>query len=66
MSNGDIKYSAALSYYTIFSLAPMLLLALMVGGFVFGQDAVQGHLFEQMNGLVGNEASETIQICLPK
>ena len=66
MSNGDIKYSAALSYYTIFSLAPMLLLALMVGGFVFGQDAVQGHLFEQMNGLVGNEASETIQNMLAK
>lgn len=66
MANGDIKFSAALSYYTIFSLAPMLLLALMVGGFVFGQDAVQGHLFEQMNGLVGDEASATIQNMLAK
>lgn len=66
MANGDIKFSAALSYYTIFSLAPMLLLALMVGGLFFGQDAIQGHLFEQMNGLVGSEASEQIEKMLAK
>ncbi|MDD2983091.1 MAG: YihY/virulence factor BrkB family protein [Crocinitomicaceae bacterium] len=66
MANGDIKFSAALSYYTIFSLAPMLLLALMVGGFVFGQDAVQGHLFEQMNGLVGDDVSAQIENMLAK
>lgn len=66
ISNTDIKYSAALSYYTIFSLAPMLLLALTIGGFVFGRDAVQGHLFEQINGLVGKEASIQIQNMLAK
>jgi membrane protein len=66
MANGDIKFSAALSFYTIFSLAPMLLLALMVGGFVFGQDAVQGHLFEQMNGLVGDDVSAQIENMLAK
>ncbi len=66
ISNTDIKYSAALSYYTIFSLAPMLLLALTIGGFVFGRDAVQGHLFAQINSLVGDEASVQIQNMLAK
>lgn len=66
IANTDIKFSAALSYYTIFSLAPMLLLALTIGGFVFGKDAVQGHLFEQINGLVGDEASIQIQNMLAK
>ena len=66
IGNTDIKFSAALSYYTIFSIAPMLLLALTIGGFVFGKDAVQGHLFEQINGLVGDETSVQIQNMLAK
>ncbi len=64
--NSDLKFSAALSYYTIFSLAPMLILAISIGSILFGRDAIQGHLFGQINGLVGNEASLQIQEMLTK
>ena len=43
---------AALSYYTVFSLAPMLLIVIAVAGLVFGQDAARGALFEQLSGLM--------------
>lgn len=64
--NSDMKFSAALSYYTIFSLAPMLILAISIGSILFGREAIQGHLFGQINGLVGNEASLQIQEMLTK
>lgn len=56
-----LKFSASLSYYTIFSIAPMLIMAIGIGSFLFGKDAIQGHLFSQINGLVGNEAALQIQ-----
>lgn len=56
-----MKLSAALSYYTIFSLPPLLIIIISLAGVFFGQDAVQGHLFGQINGLVGNEAALQIQ-----
>jgi len=61
-----MKFSAALSYYTIFSMAPMLILAMSIGGFLFGREAIQGHLFGQINGIVGNAASLQIQDMLTK
>ena len=39
---------AALSYYTVFSLAPLLLIVISVAGLVFGEDAVRGELFAQL------------------
>lgn len=65
-TNNDMKYSAALSYYTIFSIAPMLLLAISVGSLVFGRSAIEGHLFDQIKGLVGVEASLYIQDMITK
>ena len=52
---------AALSYYTVFSLAPLLLIAISVAGLVFGQDAAQGAVVGQLNGLIGLAAAEAIQ-----
>lgn len=52
---------AALSYYTVFSLAPMLLIVIAVAGLVFGQDAARGALFEQLNGLMGSDAAKAVQ-----
>jgi membrane protein len=59
--NEVLKFSASLSYYTIFSIAPMLIMAIGISSFLFGRDAIQGHLFNQINGLVGNEAAIQIQ-----
>ena len=44
---------AALSYYTVFSLAPLLLIVVSIAGLVFGEDAVRGELFAQLQGLMG-------------
>ncbi|MFD2145383.1 YihY/virulence factor BrkB family protein [Mucilaginibacter antarcticus] len=56
-----LKYSASLAYYTIFSLAPLLLLLISLAGAILGKDAIQGRVFEEINGLVGNEAAKQIQ-----
>jgi membrane protein len=56
-----LKFSAALSYYTVFSLAPLLLLLISLVGLFFGREAVQGQLFGEMNGMIGNEAALQVQ-----
>jgi membrane protein len=56
-----MKLSASLSYATIFSLAPMLIIIISLAGAIFGQEAIEGHLYGQINGLVGNEAATQIQ-----
>jgi membrane protein len=55
------KYSASLSYYTIFSLAPMLIIIITLCGFILGKEAMQGEIFGQIKGLVGNDAAVQIQ-----
>ena len=55
---------AALSYYSVFSMAPLLLIVISIAGLVFGQDAVRGEVFGQLRGLLGNEASKAIEAVL--
>jgi membrane protein len=52
---------AALSYYTVFSLAPLLVIVISVAGLIFGADAVRGAIFAQIDGLMGTEAAKGIQ-----
>ena len=52
---------AALSYYTVFSLAPMLLIVISVAGLVFGDEAARGEIFSQLRGLMGVDAAKTIE-----
>ncbi len=61
MNDRAMKLSASLSYYTIFSLAPLLLLLISLAGAFFGREAIQGEIFGQINGLLGNEAAAQIQ-----
>lgn len=56
-----LKFSAALSYYTVFSIAPILTIIISIFARIFGRDAVQNQVFSQINGLVGNEAAKQIQ-----
>lgn len=56
-----LKLSAALAYYTIFSLAPLLVLIISLVSIFFGEEAIHGEIFSQINGLVGNEAAKQIQ-----
>lgn len=55
------KLSAALAYYTIFSIAPMLMIIIALVGFVYGKEAIQGEIYMQINELVGNSAALQIQ-----
>lgn len=61
INDNAMKLSASLSYYTIFSLPPLLIIIISLCGFFFGAEAVRGELFGQINGLVGNEAAMQIQ-----
>jgi len=56
-------HGAALSYYTVLSLAPLLVIAVSIAGLVFGRKAVQGEIVEQMKGVVGSGA-QAIQTML--
>ncbi|MBK9046855.1 MAG: YihY/virulence factor BrkB family protein [Bacteroidia bacterium] len=56
-----IKLSAALAYYTIFSLPPLLILIIAVTGFFYGQDAIEGRIYFQIQGMVGKEAALQVQ-----
>src|SRR4029434_8507671 len=52
---------AALSYYTLFSLAPLLVIVIAVAGLVFGQEAVRGEIFYQLQGLLGDDGAAAVQ-----
>ncbi len=52
---------AALSYYTVFSIAPLLLIVIAIAGLVFGVEAAQGAIVEQLQGLLGERAAQAIE-----
>jgi len=52
---------AALSYYTLFSLAPLLVLVIAIAGIVFGQDAAQGAIIAQLQSIMGEEGASAVQ-----
>lgn len=55
---------AALAYYTLFSLAPVLIIVLAIAGVVFGEDAARGAIFHELRGLVGQDGAQAIQLLL--
>jgi membrane protein len=52
---------AALAYYTIFSLAPMLIIVIAIAGFFFGQNTAQGEIIQQLRDLVGDTGAVAIE-----
>jgi len=52
---------AALSYYTLFSLAPLLVIVIAIAGLVFGQEAAQGAIVAQLEGIMGKEGAGAVQ-----
>ena len=52
---------AALSYYALFSIAPLLLIVIGVAGFFFGAEAARGELFQEIAGLVGADAARAVE-----
>ena len=56
-----LKLSASLAYYTIFSIGPMLLVVIFFSDLFWGRDAIEGRLYGQLGGMVGNNAAHKIQ-----
>ncbi len=52
---------AAIAYYTLFSLAPMLLMAIALAGAVFGPEAARGEIFRQLSGLLGSAGAAAVE-----
>src|SRR5687768_16602452 len=61
MADKGLKLSASLSYYTLFSLAPMLLLVISLAGAFYGREASEGRIFTELNDLIGDDAAAQIQ-----
>ncbi|MBR0667553.1 YihY/virulence factor BrkB family protein [Roseomonas hellenica] len=56
-----LSRAAAIAYYTLFSIAPLLVIATAIAGFAFGEDAVQGAVAGQLEGTVGRDAAVAVQ-----
>ncbi len=52
---------AALAFYTVFSLAPLLVITISIAGLVLGQEAAQGQIFDQLRILIGAASAEAVQ-----
>src|SRR3954454_16539564 len=61
--NDDYAQSmgAAISYYTVFSLAPLLVIVIALAGALFGREAVQGQVVGQLTGLIGAEGASLVE-----
>jgi membrane protein len=58
------RLAAALAYYTIFSLAPLLIIAIAIAGSIFGEEAARGEIVGQIQGLVGRSGAEVIETAI--
>lgn len=64
MADKALTLAAAIAFYTIFSLGPVLVIVIAVAGFVWGEQAVEGELVSQISGTVGEGAAQQIEIVI--
>jgi len=64
VAHKDARLGAALSYYSVFSIGPLVLIAIAVAGLWFGQDAVRGEVSGQLKGLLGDTGAQAIDAML--
>ena len=65
-NNNSFRHAAALSYYTIFSLPPLLLIVITIASSVYGGDAISGQVYGQLKGLVGPDSAKFLQDSIAK
>jgi membrane protein len=58
------RMAAAVAFYTLFSFAPLVIVAIMIAGVVFGEEAAAGQLVERLEGIVGRTAGEVIEAAI--
>ena len=61
IDDGAARLAAALAYYSLLSLAPLLVISIAIAGFVFGHDAARGRVAGELGAVVGAQAAEGIQ-----
>src|SRR5688572_22248557 len=61
MDDNVPKLSASLAYYTVFSIAPLLLLIIFIASMFLGREAVEGSIYEQVRSFIGNESAAQVQ-----
>jgi membrane protein len=61
MADDCLSRGAAIAYFTIFSLAPILVVVIAIAGFVFGEDAARGVIFTKLRGMMGADAAGLVQ-----
>src|SRR5215212_9007403 len=60
-TDGAASMGAAIAFYTIFSIAPLLIITMAIAGFFFGADAAQGQIYSEARSLVGTEGAAALQ-----
>ena len=55
------RLAAALSYYTMFSLVPLLVIVIAIAGRVFGEDVVEGQIVQQLQAVVGENGARAVE-----
>ena len=61
VADDALSRGAAIAYYTLFALAPMLLVAIAIAGLAFGEDAARGAIVNEFAALMGSQTAETLQ-----
>lgn len=61
LDRNAFSHAGSLAFYTLFSLAPVVIIAVTVIGVVFGEDAAQGQIVAQLDDLMGHEAAQAVQ-----
>jgi membrane protein len=61
MNAKPFRLAAALAYYTLFSIAPLLVVALGIAGLVFGEEAAPGQIFGPLQSLLGAKSADAVQ-----
>ena len=64
MGSSDSRQGAALAYYSVFSLGPIILIAIAVAGFFFGKDAVSGQVTSSIKDTLGETGAQAVQAML--
>jgi membrane protein len=63
-SHRDSRQGAALAYYSVFSLGPIIVIAIAVAGFFFGREAVSGQVASSITGMLGDTGAKAVQAML--
>jgi membrane protein len=60
----DARLGAALAFYSVFSLGPLIVIAISIAGLAFGQEAVQGEVAGAIRGLLGDTGAQAVEAML--